>query len=217
MHEFWENITKLADAQQIIHKGGFYLILFVVFAETGLFFGFFLPGDYLLFLAGLFCSTKQLDFPIFIVALSIALSAIAGSFMGYYFGKFLGNNLENRKNSWFFKKENLEKSKEFFTKFGGRALILARFMPIIRTFSPIIAGTIKMNLSSFTLYNIIGGMAWGITLPVAGYFLGQAFPQIINYVHWIIIFFLAITTFAVIKTYFSVKKNSKVTINENAK
>ncbi len=207
-----ESITEffrfLLDSEQIIKYGGLFLVVLIVFAENGLFFAFFLPGDYLLFLAGLFCSNRQLDFPIYVVVLSIVAAAIVGSYVGYYFGKALGRNLENRPDSFFFKRRNLEQSRAFFARYGGRALVFARFMPVVRTFSPIIAGTIQMPLPMFTLYNVVGGVVWGTSLPLAGYFLGRSFPQIIDYVHYIIIFFLAITTIALVRTWFSVRKEN---------
>ncbi|MDJ1466425.1 DedA family protein [Xanthocytophaga flava] len=208
MNSIWDFFQVLLDSKEIINYGGLVLVTLIIFAENGLFFAFFLPGDYLLFLTGLFCSTKAIDFPIYIVVICIVIAAIIGSYVGFFFGRALGKGLETRPDSLFFKRKNLDKSRQFFARHGGRALIIARFMPVLRTFSPIIAGTIQMPIQSFSLYNIIGGTVWGTTLPLAGYFLGQSFPQIINYVHYIIIFFLAITTFAVIRTWFSVRKDT---------
>jgi membrane-associated protein len=197
----------LLDSEDIIRYGGLALVTLIVFAENGLFFAFFLPGDYLLFLAGLFTSSRQLDWPITVVMGCIILAAVLGSLVGYYFGMALGHNLENRKESFFFKRKNLEQSRAFFSKYGGRALILARFMPVVRTFSPIIAGTIRMPFRSFLLYNILGGVLWGVSLPLAGFYLGQTFPQIINYVEWIIVFFLAITSLALVRTIIKVRRS----------
>ncbi|MDJ1500595.1 DedA family protein [Xanthocytophaga agilis] len=208
MNSIWDFFQVLLDSKEIINYGGLVLVTLIIFAENGLFFAFFLPGDYLLFLTGLFCSTKAIDFPIYIVVICIVIAAIIGSYVGFFFGRALGKGLETRPDSLFFKRKNLDKSRQFFARHGGRALIIARFMPVLRTFSPIIAGTIQMPIQSFSIYNIIGGTVWGTTLPLAGYFLGQSFPQIINYVHYIIIFFLAITTFAVIRTWFSVRKDT---------
>jgi membrane-associated protein len=197
----------LLDSEEIIQYGGLALIVLVVYAENGLFFAFFLPGDYLLFLAGLFASSGQLNFPITTVSSSIVAAAILGSYTGYFFGKMLGKNLENRKDSLFFKKRYMDQSRTFFAKYGGKALVLARFMPIVRTFSTIIAGTVAMPFRTFTLYNITGALAWGISLPVAGYYLGQRFPAIINYVEYIILFFIGITTFALIRTFIQMRRN----------
>jgi membrane-associated protein len=101
----------------------------------------------------------------------------------------------------------MDQSRTFFAKYGGKALVLARFMPIVRTFSTIIAGTVAMPFRTFTLYNITGALAWGISLPVAGYYLGERFPAIINYVEYIILFFIGITTFALIKTFIQMRRN----------
>lgn len=196
----------LLDSEDIIKYGGLALIVLIVYMENGLFFAFFLPGDYLLFLAGLFGSTGQLNFPIVTISSSIVAAAILGSYTGYFSGMLLGKNLENRKDSLFFKKSNMERSRVFFNKYGGKALILARFMPIVRTFSPIIAGTILMKFRTFTLYNILGALAWGVSLPVAGYYLGQRFPGIIEYVEYIILFFIGITSIALIRTIIGLKK-----------
>jgi membrane-associated protein len=136
---------------------------------------------------------------------------LPGGYTGYFFGRLLGKNLERRKDSLFFKKEYLVRSRVFFAKYGGKALILARFMPIVRTFSPIVAGTILMNIRTFSLYNVLGALAWGVSLPVAGYYLGQQFPQIINYVEYIIVFFIGITSIALIRTLIGMKKKKEQT------
>lgn len=206
---FKEFFQFLLNSEEIIRYGGLALVTLIVFAENGLFFAFFLPGDYLLFLAGLFTSSRQLDWPITVVMACIVFAAILGSLVGYYFGMALGHNLEDRKESFFFKKKNLEQSRAFFAKYGGRALVLARFMPVVRTFSPIIAGTIRMPFRSFMLYNILGGIFWGVSLPLAGFYLGQSFPGIIDYVEWIIVFFLAVTSFALIRTIVKVRRGRK--------
>jgi membrane-associated protein len=206
MQSISEFFRFISNSEDIISYGGLALVTLIVYMENGLFFAFFLPGDYLLFLAGLFTSTGQLQFPIAVVAGCIVAAAVAGSFTGYFFGRFLGTKLENRPDSFFFKRANLERSRTFFEKYGGRALVLARFMPIVRTFSPIVAGTIKMPVQEFALFNVLGGMAWGISLPVLGYLLGRTFPEIIHYVQYIILFFLAITTFAVVRGYLAMRK-----------
>jgi membrane-associated protein len=197
----------LLNSEEIIQYGGLALIVLIVYAENGLFFAFFLPGDYLLFLAGLFASSGQLNFPISTVSSSIVGAAILGSYTGYFFGKLLGKNLDNRKDSLFFKKRYMEQSRTFFAKYGGKALVLARFMPIVRTFSTIIAGTVGMPLRTFTLYNVAGALAWGVSLPVAGYYLGERFPAIINYVEYIILFFISITTIALIRTFIQMRRS----------
>ncbi|MFG3099556.1 DedA family protein [Streptomyces sp. NPDC048182] len=147
-------------------------ILLIVFAESGLF--AFLPGDSLLFTAGLFVAQGQyISQPLWLVCALIVGSAILGDQVGYMIGKFFGPRLFSRPNSRIFKQENLEKAHEFMEKFGPKAIVLARFVPIVRTFAPIVAGAGRMKYRTFLTYNIIGGAAWGTGVTLAGYWLGQ--------------------------------------------
>jgi membrane-associated protein len=147
-------------------------ILLIVFAESGLF--AFLPGDSLLFTAGLFVAQGEyISQPLWLVCLLIVLAAVIGDQVGYMIGKFFGPRLFNRPNSRLFKQENLEKAHEFMEKYGPKAIVLARFVPIVRTFAPIVAGAGRMKYRTFITYNIIGGIAWGTGVTVAGYWLGQ--------------------------------------------
>ncbi|MFE0204776.1 DedA family protein [Streptomyces sp. NPDC058985] len=147
-------------------------ILLIVFAESGLF--AFLPGDSLLFTAGLFVAQGEyISQPLWLVCLLIVLAAVIGDQVGYMIGKFLGPKLFNRPNSKLFKQENLEKAHEFMEKYGPKAIVLARFVPIVRTFAPIVAGAGRMKYRTFLTYNIIGGVAWGTGVTLAGYWLGQ--------------------------------------------
>src|ERR1700740_1902665 len=156
MEQFWEHLQNLTDAQSIISKGGFYLLLVVIFAETGLFFGFFLPGDYLLVLAGLLCATNILDVSIVVLLLSLIAAGILGNYAGYWFGYRTGPMLFKRNESLFFKKRYVTMAEEFYAKHGGMALVLGRFFPIIRTFAPIFAGVVKVNIKQLPIYNFIG-------------------------------------------------------------
>ncbi|MDO0912798.1 VTT domain-containing protein [Streptomyces sp. DT2A-34] len=147
-------------------------ILLIVFAESGLF--AFLPGDSLLFTAGLFVAQGQyISQPLWLVCTLIVLAAVIGDQVGYMIGKFFGPKLFNRPNSKLFKQENLEKAHEFMEKYGPKAIVLARFVPIVRTFAPIVAGAGRMRYRTFLTYNIIGGIAWGTGVTLAGYWLGQ--------------------------------------------
>ncbi|MFE6331823.1 DedA family protein [Streptomyces sp. NPDC057798] len=147
-------------------------ILLIVFAESGLF--AFLPGDSLLFTAGLFVAEgTYITQPLWLVCTLIVLAAVIGDQVGYMIGKFFGPKLFNRPNSKLFKQENLEKAHEFMEKYGPKAIVLARFVPIVRTFAPIVAGAGRMKYRTFLTYNIIGGIAWGTGVTVAGYWLGQ--------------------------------------------
>jgi membrane-associated protein len=147
-------------------------ILLIVFAESGLF--AFLPGDSLLFTAGLFVAQGEyISQPLWLVCFLIVLAAVIGDQVGYMIGKFFGPKLFNRPNSKLFKQENLDKAHEFMEKYGPKAIVLARFVPIVRTFAPIVAGAGRMKYRTFLTYNIIGGVAWGTGVTLAGYWLGQ--------------------------------------------
>jgi membrane-associated protein len=147
-------------------------ILLIVFAESGLF--AFLPGDSLLFTAGLFVAQGEyISQPLWLVCLLIVLAAVIGDQVGYMIGKFFGPRLFSRPNSRLFKQENLEKAHEFMEKYGPKAIVLARFVPIVRTFAPIVAGAGRMRYRTFLTYNVIGGIAWGTGVTLAGYWLGQ--------------------------------------------
>ncbi|MER6712864.1 VTT domain-containing protein [Streptomyces sp. NPDC006129] len=147
-------------------------ILLIVFAESGLF--AFLPGDSLLFTAGLFVAEgTYITQPLWLVCTLIVIAAVVGDQVGYMIGKFLGPKLFNRPNSKLFKQENLDKAHEFMEKYGPKAIVLARFVPIVRTFAPIVAGAGRMKYRTFFTYNVIGGIAWGTGVTLAGYWLGQ--------------------------------------------
>lgn len=162
------------DPEVLISAFGLLGILVIVFAESGLLIGFFLPGDSLLFTAGLLTADgKYITWPLWLVCLLITLSAIAGDQVGYAFGRKVGPALFRRPNSKLFKQENLLKSHEFFEKYGARSVVLARFVPIVRTFTPIVAGVSRMNYRTFVIYNVIGAILWGTGVTVLGYFLGQ--------------------------------------------
>jgi membrane-associated protein len=162
---------------------GIYVVLFIVFAETGLFAGFFLPGDSLLFLAGIYSEslmatifTLEGDFiNVTLLALLVGLAGIVGNTFGYWFGSKSGTYLYTRKDSFWFKKKYLIQSQEFFEKHGGRAIIFARFLPIIRTFAPIIAGVVGMEKKKFMLYNVISSFLWSFALIYAGHYLSALF------------------------------------------
>lgn len=211
MQEFWDYLVKLSDAQQIIHKGGFYLILFVVFAETGLFFGFFLPGDYLLFLAGMFVATGKLDVGILGMIVGLIAAAVTGNFVGYWFGFRTGPMLYNRKDSFFFKKKYLKAAEAYYHKQGAFALILGRFVPIVRTFAPIFAGVVKLDVRKFALYNVLGAILWITSLTLLGYFLGREFETEINdYLSYIILGFILITTIPLVIAFLKRNLKSKI-------
>jgi membrane-associated protein len=178
MESILELFKHLTNADWITQHGGLYLVALIVFAETGLFVGFFLPGDSLLFVTGLIIAQSAspfdaaaLNLPYWIVL--ITLAGIIGNLVGYWFGKKTGPILFERKDTWLFKRKHLIQAKEFYEKKGGSAIILARFIPIVRTFAPIVAGVVHMERKKFLLYNIIGSFAWVISMTITGYCLGE--------------------------------------------
>lgn len=173
--EFFQNFT---DPQWIMDHGGLYIVVLIVFIETGLFFGFFLPGDSLLFIAGMVIANSLSPFDVSWVnlvfwVLTIGTSGVLGNFVGYWFGYKSGNLLLERKDTWLFKKKYIMQAKEFYDKKGGVAIVLARFLPIVRTFAPIIAGVVKMPKGKFSFYNIAGSFLWAASIVTAGYILGD--------------------------------------------
>ena len=194
MHEVFEFLKQLVNPESIIVHGGLILLLFVVFAETGLFIGFFLPGDSLLFTAGLLCATGLLQIHIFLLVFLVIVAAITGNMVGFIFGKKVGILLFQRKDSFLFKQKHLQTAKEFYYKHGGLALILCRFLPIVRTFAPIVAGIVKLDFMRFLVYSTIGGVAWVCCLVLGGYFLASVIPNLKDYLGYIVIFLIAITS-----------------------
>ena len=185
------------DLRTLILNIGILGVFGIVFAESGLFFGFFLPGDSLLLTAGLLASQGFFDIKILI--LGCCFGAIAGDSVGYWFGNKTGPKIFKRPNSLLFKRENLLKAKAFYEKHGGKTIILARFMPFIRTFAPIVAGAGEMHYYRFLFFNIFGGIFWVLLMSLLGYFLGELVPDIDKYILFIVggIIFLSVLPTAV--------------------
>ncbi len=168
-------IKILLDPQEVVVILGLVGVIAIIFAETGLFFGFFLPGDSLLFTAGFLASQDLL--PLFPLLVGTLIAAIVGDSIGYWFGKKTGPAIFSREDSFFFRKKHVESARVFYEKHGKMTIILARFIPVIRTFAPIVAGVASMNYRVFISYNIIGGFIWTIGLTLTGYFLGRSIPS----------------------------------------
>ncbi|MCK6648229.1 MAG: VTT domain-containing protein [Bacteroidia bacterium] len=202
-----EFLKQLTDPQSIIQYGGLALLLFVVFAETGLLIGFFLPGDSLIFISGLICVSKPelLGVDLFTLIASLSAAAIIGNMAGYWFGYKVGPPLFKRNDSIIFKKQYLETTKAFYDKNGGKTLIIGRFLPIIRTFAPILAGVIKLDFKQFMIYNVVGALAWIGLLASVGYYLGS-YQWVQENVGYIVIGLVIITAIPIITTYFKSKK-----------
>jgi membrane-associated protein len=162
------------DLVGIIRTFGYVGIIAIIFAESGLFFGFFLPGDSLLLTAGLLASRGELSLPLLLLTLPPA--AVLGDNVGYWFGKKVGAPIFSRENSLLFRRKNLLAAKAFYDKHGGKTITLARFMPFIRTFVPIVAGAVEMEYRRFFFFNLVGGLLWAAGVTIAGYYLGQSFP-----------------------------------------
>lgn len=167
------------DVVSLVKTAGYLGIFGIVFAESGLMVGFFLPGDSLLFTAGVLASADFLN--IWILVPLIFSAAILGDNIGYWLGRKAGEKLFDREDSFFFRRSHAEKAKCFFAEHGSRAVILARFVPVVRTFVPVVAGIGKMEYKKFFIFDIAGGVAWGIGLPLLGFFLGASVPDIDRY------------------------------------
>jgi membrane-associated protein len=163
------------DPESIIRQGGLLLLSLIIFAESGLLIGFFLPGDSLLFIAGFLTSEAGGNVlpALPIVLVCVFAAAVIGDQVGYFFGLKVGPSLFNRPNSRFFRREHLLKAEGFFARHGAKTIVLARFVPIVRTFAPIVAGASTMHYRTFVIYNLIGGFLWAVGVTTAGYFLGQ--------------------------------------------
>lgn len=179
------------DLENLIKTAGYAGLFFIVFAESGLFIGFFLPGDSLLFTAGFLASQGFLD--IAILMLVTFFGAVLGDSFGYAFGKKAGPMIFKKEDSMFFHKDHLSRAEKFYEKHGGKTLVLARFMPIVRTFAPILAGVGQMRYSTFLIYNVTGGFLWAVGITGLGYFLGNAVPGIDKYLIPIILFIILLS------------------------
>lgn len=179
------------DPNSLINSGGLALIAFIVFAESGLLFGFFFPGDTLLLAAGVLAAAGE--FNIAILVATIMISAILGGWVGYWIGLKSGPKLFTKNDGIIFRKEYVEKSEKFYEKHGGKTIILARFIPIVRTFAPVVAGIGKMNQAKFMLYNVIGSAIWGAGVTLLGYYFGSKIPNIEEYIFPIMILAVLIT------------------------
>lgn len=172
------------DVPALIRFGGLVGLIAIVFAETGLLVGFFLPGDSLLITAGLFASKG--DFDIVSLNLTLIASAIAGDATGYWIGRRTGRALYSRPDSLLFRREHLRLTHEFYERHGGKTIVLARFMPIVRTFAPVVAGAAEMGYRKFAMFNVIGGVTWVMSMTLAGYYLGRAVPNIESNIHYVV-------------------------------
>ncbi|WP_395054481.1 DedA family protein [Flavobacterium sp.] len=202
-------------------KIGLYVVLFIIFAETGLLAGFFLPGDSLLFLCGIYSESLMKEVSlgndflnVVLLASLVSIMGIVGNMVGYWFGSKSGSYLFKKEDGFFFKKKYIYQSKEFFDKYGTKAIVFARFLPILRTFAPVIAGIVEMDKKKFMFYNILGSVLWSFTMIFSGHYLYELFLNQFNidlkhYIEYIIIAIILITTFPVLMKFLRKPKITK--------
>jgi len=199
----------------VINNGGIYILILIIFAETGLFIGFFLPGDSLLFAAGIVLGRLADEFfipSIPVVIVVVILASVLGNLVGYWFGRKTGPLLYERKETWIFRRKHLMRATDFYHDYGKATIFLAKFLPIIRTFAPIVAGIVKMDRAQFIFYNILGSIAWVCSMMLGGYFLEEWVKSsygfsLLDYIEVITVGIILVTTIPVIwKLFFAKKK-----------
>lgn len=184
MEWLWDLFHSIYDVEALVRVGGLMALIAIVFAETGLFVGFFLPGDSLLVTAGLFAASGHLH--LWSLFLFVSVAAIVGDTVGYSIGAKTGPRIFTREDSLLFHKKHLITTKEFYDQYGGITIVIARFMPIVRTFAPVVAGVGGMEYRRFIFYNVMGGIGWVVSMTSLGYLLGKAIPDIDQYIHLVI-------------------------------
>ncbi len=184
------------DISALVETLGYAGLFFVVFAESGLFFGFFLPGDSLLFSAGILASVGF--FNVWELALLLSLGAVLGDSVGFWFGRKVGTKIFSREDSWFFHKRHVKQTEDFYETYGTQTVILARFVPVVRTFAPILAGVGKMKYEKFLKYNIIGGVLWSFVLVYVGYIIGSVMPNAGKYLTILVIIIIILSFLPII-------------------
>ena len=215
--------TDLLQPTWYIETFGVWVILFIVFAETGLLIGFFFPGDSLLFVAGVAWQSLEKGFfniPFFIIMLMIVFCAIAGNFVGYWYGKKIGIAMFTWKDRWYFKHKHLVSAKEFYDKYGGGAIFMARFVPFVRTFAPIVAGIVQMEKKKFSFYSFVGAFTWVFSMMLAGRYLHQLLLNKFNYdlthdLEWIVLGIVIVTTLPVIIKVYQLNRKKRKVNSEN--
>ena len=211
MVEFFQ---RLYHFEELIRWGGHLVLIGIIFAETGILAGFFLPGDSLLVTAGLLSAAGHLNVGLLLVELTAA--AIAGDSLNYSIGRKIGPKIFARENSLFFRKEYLMRTEAFYEKYGAKTIVLARFVPIVRTFAPAVAGVGQMRYARFVFFNIAGGAAWVFLMVLTGFFLGRSIPHIDRYVHPIILIVIVLSLLPIVWEYLKSRQNSSPFKGEGA-
>ena len=217
MTEILGMLIQLPTLDEIVRWGGYIGLFAIIFSETGLLIGFFLPGDSLLVTAGLFAARGDLD--IVWLNLLLIVAAITGDAVGYSIGRRAGQTLYNRPQSRFFRRDHLIKTHEFYEKYGGITIFLARFMPFARTFAPVVAGVAGMQYRKFAVWNIAGGIAWITSMTLTGYFLGRTVPGIEKHIEYIILIVVLVSISPLVYKYIHHrwKKRKAAALNETSK
>lgn len=203
------NILNIfSNPHDLIRIGGLILLLVIIYLETGFFLGLVLPGgDYLVFTAGLLAGTHFLDISIFALVPSMIGAAILGDYTGYAKGRWLGDKLFNKEENRYFKLSYLERTNAFYQKYGMGAFIIGRFLPVVRTLVPMLAGASRISLRKFSLYNVLGAVIWIGSLAPLGYFLGNEFPQLMDYSVYFLIGFVVLASSPVIASWLKLRKS----------
>jgi membrane-associated protein len=212
---FLRSLYDPEGLKELIRTGGAPLICGIVFIETGFFVGFFLPGDSLLITAGIFAAADVI--PLRWLLAPVMLCAIAGDQIGYWIGRSAGAALYKRKDSFFFRREHLQRAHDFYEKYGGRAVILARFAPIVRTFCPPVAGAARMPYARYLSYDIFGGVFWVGAMILGGYTLGRSVPNISKYIHYVIAVVVLVSVLPPIIGVLKSRKNSPAPLSNSAR
>jgi membrane-associated protein len=188
MQAILEFLHRLGDPRDLVAWGGYVGLTAIIFAETGLLVGFFLPGDSVLVTAGLLSSqSDRFGLNVFLLGVLLSVASILGNAVGYYVGRITGPRLFSREDSLLFNKKHLQRAHDFYERHGGKTIILARFMPIVRTFVPVVAGMAQMQYRRYTVYNVVGGLAWIWSMLFTGYFLGRYIPGIGEHIEVVIL------------------------------
>jgi membrane-associated protein len=200
-----EFFSKLSDLPALIRWGGYLAITIIVFSETGLLAGFFLPGDSLLVTAGLIAAVDP-SMNIWVLNLLLCAAAIVGDTTGYWIGYHLGPRIFSKEDSFFFHKDHLVRTQKFYEKHGPKTIVLARFVPIVRTFAPTVAGAGRMDYKKFLTYNIMGGIGWVVSMTLLGFSLGRSIPNIEKKVHWVILVVIVLSILPILREWLHSRK-----------
>jgi len=199
------------DLEQMLLTVGYVGLAAIIFAESGLFFGFFLPGDTLLITAGVLASARPDVFSIGIVIFVCFIAAVTGDAVGYTFGRRVGGRLYERPDSRWFKKKHLQAAEAFYERHGGKTIVMARFLPFVRTFAPIVAGTANMRYPRFAVFNFTGALLWAVGLPLAGYLLGEAMGETLD--RWLLVVLVIVFTLSILPTAIHLYRGNRAEVN----